>query len=102
MKKRVAKACKQEKEIRSGKILRVIKATIATIMTVVLFVVVIAEVTWCHIDKQYFDCRRSYIDYKFTVVFDDENITTIEDKVTVSIYNSHPTVKEEATESETK
>ena len=33
--------------------------------------------------------------YKFTVVFDDEKITTVEDKVTVNIYNSHPTVKEE-------
>ena len=33
--------------------------------------------------------------YKFTVVFDDTNMTTVEDKVTVSIFNSHPTVKEE-------
>ncbi len=34
--------------------------------------------------------------YKFTVVFDDENMTTVEDMVTVNIYNSHPTVKEES------
>ena len=33
--------------------------------------------------------------YKFTVVFDDEKITTVEDKVTVSIFNSHPTVVED-------
>ena len=33
--------------------------------------------------------------YKFAVVFDDEKITTVEDKVTVSIFNSHPTVVED-------
>ncbi len=45
--------------------------------------------------------------YKFTVVFDDKNMTTVEDMVTVNIYNSHPTVTEESeseqtTESETE
>lgn len=39
--------------------------------------------------------------YKFAVVFDDEKITTVEDKVTVSIFNSHPTVVEEVENTET-
>lgn len=38
--------------------------------------------------------------YKFTVVFDDENMTTVEDMITVSIYNSHPTVKEDTENTE--
>ena len=33
--------------------------------------------------------------YKFAVVFNDEQMTTVEDMLTVNIYNSHPTVKEE-------
>ena len=36
--------------------------------------------------------------YKFSVVFDDTRLTTVENKITVNIYNSHPTVKEEAKE----
>ena len=39
--------------------------------------------------------------YKFTVVFNDEKLTTEENKLEVNIYNPHPTVKEEA-ESETE
>lgn len=35
--------------------------------------------------------------YRFSVVFDDPNLTTVEDKLTVHIYNSHPTVKDEET-----
>ena len=38
--------------------------------------------------------------YKFSVVFDDTKLTTVDDKITVSVYNSHPTVKEEAEETE--
>lgn len=38
--------------------------------------------------------------YKFSVMFDDTNLTTVDDMITVNIYNSHPTVTEE-TESET-
>lgn len=33
--------------------------------------------------------------YKFSVVFDDERMTTVDDKITVNICNSHPTVTEE-------
>jgi len=33
--------------------------------------------------------------YKFSVVFNDTNMTTVEDKLTVNIYNSHPTVTED-------
>lgn len=36
--------------------------------------------------------------YKFVVVFDDERMTTVEDMLTVNIYNSHPTQKETVTE----
>jgi len=39
--------------------------------------------------------------YKFSVVFNDTNLTTVEDKLTVHIYNSHPTVKEDTSEEET-
>ena len=38
--------------------------------------------------------------YKFAVVFNDERMTTVEDRLTVNIYNSHPTVKEEDAEGE--
>lgn len=34
--------------------------------------------------------------YKFSVVFNDERLTTVDDMVTVNIYNSHPTVTEES------
>ena len=34
--------------------------------------------------------------YKFSVVFNDERLTTVEDKLTINIFNSHPTVKEDA------
>lgn len=40
--------------------------------------------------------------YKFTVVFDDANMTTVDDMVTVSIYNSHPTVTEESESTQTQ
>lgn len=33
--------------------------------------------------------------YKFSVVFDDERMTTVDDKLTVNIFNSHPTATEE-------
>lgn len=33
--------------------------------------------------------------YKFSVVFNDTRLTTVDDKITVSIFNSHPTEKEE-------
>ncbi len=33
--------------------------------------------------------------YQFSVVFNDEKLTKVEDMVTVNIYNSHPTVTEE-------
>lgn len=33
--------------------------------------------------------------YKFSVVFNDERLTTVEDMLTVNIYNPHPTVTEE-------
>jgi len=33
--------------------------------------------------------------YEFSVVFDDERMTTVDNMLTVNIYNSHPTVKEE-------
>ena len=33
--------------------------------------------------------------YQFSVVFDDERLTTVDDMITVNIYNSHPTVTEE-------
>ena len=36
--------------------------------------------------------------YQFSVMFDDEKLTTVDDMVTVNIYNSHPTVTEEETE----
>lgn len=38
--------------------------------------------------------------YKFSVVFNDTKMTTVEDKLTVSIYNSHPTVTEESEDEE--
>lgn len=38
--------------------------------------------------------------YKFAVVFDDERMTTVEDKITVSIFNSHPTVVEDTEKTE--
>lgn len=34
--------------------------------------------------------------YKFSVVFDDERLTTVEDMITVNIYNPHPTMTEES------
>ena len=34
--------------------------------------------------------------YSFSVVFNDERLTTVDDMLTVNIYNPHPTVKEEA------
>lgn len=34
--------------------------------------------------------------YKFSVVFNDERLTTVDDMLTVNIYNPHPSVKEEA------
>lgn len=40
--------------------------------------------------------------YKFTVVFDDTNLTTVDNMLTVHIFNSHPTVTEEASETETE
>jgi len=36
--------------------------------------------------------------YKFSVVFDDERLTTVEDMLTVNIYNPHPTMTEESEE----
>ncbi|MBP3569489.1 MAG: hypothetical protein J6K04_10030 [Lachnospiraceae bacterium] len=33
--------------------------------------------------------------YQFSVVFDDERLTTVEDMLTVNIYNPHPTMTEE-------
>ncbi len=33
--------------------------------------------------------------YKFSVVFNDEKLTTVDDMLTVNIYNSHPTITEE-------
>ena len=33
--------------------------------------------------------------YKFSVVFNDERMTTAEDVINVNIYNPHPTVTEE-------
>lgn len=33
--------------------------------------------------------------YQFSVVFNDEKLTTVDDKLNVNIYNPHPTVKEE-------
>lgn len=36
--------------------------------------------------------------YKFSVVFDDERLTTVEDMITVTIYNPHPTMTEESEE----
>ena len=38
--------------------------------------------------------------YQFSVVFDDERLTTVDDKLTVNIYNPHPTVTEETESSE--
>ena len=38
--------------------------------------------------------------YKFSVVFNDERLTTVEDMLTVNIYNSHPTVTEEGEQAE--
>ena len=34
--------------------------------------------------------------YKFSVIFDDDRLTTVDDMITVNIYNTHPTVKEDA------
>ncbi len=34
--------------------------------------------------------------YKFSVVFDDEKLTTVDDMLTVNIFNPHPSVKEDA------
>lgn len=36
--------------------------------------------------------------YKFSIVFNDEKLTTVDDMLTVNIYNSHPTVKEDGEE----
>ena len=33
--------------------------------------------------------------YQFSVVFNDEKLTTVDDKLAVNIYNPHPTEKEE-------
>jgi len=33
--------------------------------------------------------------YQFSVVFDDEKMTTVDDMITVNIFNSHPTVSED-------
>ena len=38
--------------------------------------------------------------YKFTVVFNDEKLTTEEDMLEVNIYNPHPTVKDETEDTE--
>jgi len=38
--------------------------------------------------------------YQFSVVFDDERLTTVEGMISVNIYNPHPTVKEETGETE--
>lgn len=40
--------------------------------------------------------------YQFSVVFNDEKLTTVDDKLTVNIYNPHPTVKEETGEEQTE
>lgn len=40
--------------------------------------------------------------YQFSVVFNDEKLTTVDDMLTVNIYNPHPTVKEEAGEEQTE
>ncbi len=34
--------------------------------------------------------------YQFSVVFDDEKLTTVDDMLTVNIYNSHPSPKEDS------
>ena len=39
--------------------------------------------------------------YQFSVVFDDERMTTVDDKLTVNVFNSHPTVTEETKGEET-
>lgn len=39
--------------------------------------------------------------YQFSIVFDDANLTTVDDMITVNIYNSHPTVAEDAESEET-
>jgi len=36
--------------------------------------------------------------YQFSVVFNDERLTTVDDMLTVNIYNPHPTVKEDVEE----
>ena len=40
--------------------------------------------------------------YQFSVVFDDEKLTTVDDMITVNIYNSHPTVTEDAADEQTE
>ena len=40
--------------------------------------------------------------YQFSVVFDDEKLTTVDDMITVNIYNSHPTVTEDAAGEQTE
>jgi len=40
--------------------------------------------------------------YQFSVVFNDERLTTVEDMLNVNIYNPHPTVKEETEEGQTE
>lgn len=40
--------------------------------------------------------------YKFSVVFNDEKLTTVDDQLTVNIYNPHPTVKEETDAEQTE
>lgn len=38
--------------------------------------------------------------YKFSVVFNDEKLTTVDDKITVNIYNPHPTISDETENTE--
>jgi len=40
--------------------------------------------------------------YKFSVVFNDDRLTTVDDMLNVNIFNSHPTVKEEPEGTETE
>ena len=40
--------------------------------------------------------------YQFSLVFNDEKLTTVDDMLTVNIYNPHPTVKEEQMEETTE
>ncbi|MCR5154565.1 MAG: hypothetical protein K6B75_06950 [Lachnospiraceae bacterium] len=38
--------------------------------------------------------------YKFSLVFNDKNFTTVDDKLTITVFNSHPTVAETENEEE--